>query len=88
MGTLLSLPQGLANADAWACASCPAGAAATSGLHHYTMPLPPALRSFQNRGLYADPATIFSSAVLLIILLALSFRRILGLDRIMDQALR
>lgn len=54
------------------------------------MPLPllPVLCSFQNRGLYADPATIFSSAVLLIILLGLSFRRILGLDRIIDQALR
>ena len=59
-------------------------------LPHFATPLslPPALHSFQNRGLYADPATIFSSAVLLIILLGLSFRRILGLDRIIDQARR
>ena len=45
------------------------------------------LFSFQNRGLYADPAIVFTNVLLLILVLALSFNRILGLDRFMVQAI-
>uniref|UniRef100_A0A7S0S028 Uncharacterized protein n=1 Tax=Chlamydomonas leiostraca TaxID=1034604 RepID=A0A7S0S028_9CHLO len=41
--------------------------------------------SFANRGLYVDPAIVFSSGFLLLLLLALSFQRILGLDRFMAE---
>ena len=43
--------------------------------------------SFQNRGLYADPSIVFTNVLLLILVLALSFNRILGLDRYMAQAM-
>ncbi|KAF8067177.1 hypothetical protein HT031_002224 [Scenedesmus sp. PABB004] len=43
--------------------------------------------SFAERGLYMDGASIGSSALLLVVLLALTFQRILGLDRLINQAL-
>ena len=46
------------------------------------------LFSFQNRGLYADPATIASNLFLLILILAVSFNRILGLDRFFIDAMQ
>lgn len=43
--------------------------------------------SFSNRGYYLDGAAIFGSLVLLVILLALTFERVLGLDRFINQAI-
>lgn len=42
--------------------------------------------SFSSRGYYLDGSAIFSSMVLLVIMLALMFQRILGLDRFINQA--
>lgn len=44
--------------------------------------------SLSERGLYVDPAAIVGSGLLLIILLALSFERVLGLDRVWMGMLR
>lgn len=44
--------------------------------------------SFSNRGYYLDGTSIFASLVLLLVLLALTFERILGLDRFVNQALQ
>jgi hypothetical protein len=44
--------------------------------------------SFSSRGFYMDGPSIFSSAVLLLVLLALTFQRILGLDRLVTKALK
>ncbi|KAF5840469.1 hypothetical protein DUNSADRAFT_16560 [Dunaliella salina] len=41
--------------------------------------------SFSNRGLYVDSSSIFASSILLILLLSLSFQRILGLDKWLDK---
>lgn len=43
--------------------------------------------SFSSRGYYLDGSAIFGSLVLLVILLALTFERILGLDRFINQAI-
>lgn len=43
--------------------------------------------SFSSRGYYLDGSAIFGSLVLLVILLALTFERILGLDRFVNQAI-
>ncbi len=43
------------------------------------------IHSFQNRELYADPAAIYPSALLLFLILGLSFNRIFGLDRFAAQ---
>lgn len=44
--------------------------------------------SFANRPLYADGGTIAVSVSVLVFLLAVTFQRILGLDKIIDNALR
>lgn len=44
--------------------------------------------SFSSRGYYLDGSAIFGSLVLLVLLLALTFERILGLDRWVNQALQ
>jgi hypothetical protein len=44
--------------------------------------------SFSSRGYYLDGTAIFGSAVLLVVLLALTFERILGLDRFINQAIQ
>ena len=49
---------------------------------------PPTPCSFSSRGYYLDGSAIFGSLVLLVLLLALTFERILGLDRFVNQALQ
>eukprot|EP00877_Chromochloris_zofingiensis_P013895 jgi/Chrzof1/875/Cz01g32100.t1 len=44
--------------------------------------------SFSNRGLYTDASAIFGSLVLLVVLLGIAFERILGLDRLIANALK
>jgi len=44
--------------------------------------------SFSGKGYYVDGTAIFGSLVLLIILLALTLERILGLDRFINQAIQ
>lgn len=44
--------------------------------------------SFSSRGFYMDAPSIVSSAVLLLVLLALTFQRILGLDRFITKTMR
>ncbi|KAF6255376.1 hypothetical protein COO60DRAFT_215681 [Scenedesmus sp. NREL 46B-D3] len=44
--------------------------------------------SFSSRGFYMDGPSIVSSAVLLLVLLGLTFQRILGLDRLVAKAMR
>jgi hypothetical protein len=44
--------------------------------------------SFSSRGFYMDGPSIVSSAVLLLVLLGLTFQRILGLDRFIAKAMR
>lgn len=46
------------------------------------------VESFSSRGFYMDAPSIVSSAVLLLVLLALTFQRILGLDRFITKAMR
>lgn len=45
-------------------------------------------RSFESRGLYMDGPALFGSGLLLLVLLALSLERILGLDRVINKALQ
>ncbi|GLI69059.1 hypothetical protein VaNZ11_013602 [Volvox africanus] len=45
-------------------------------------------RSFNERGLYIDGASIFASSVLLLVLMAFSTNRIFGLDRFFASAAR
>lgn len=44
--------------------------------------------SFSSRGFYLEGGSIFSSLLLLVVLLALTFQRILGLDRFINKALQ
>jgi hypothetical protein len=46
------------------------------------------LCSFSGRGYYLDGTAIFGSVVLLLVLLAVAFERILGLDRFVNQGLQ
>lgn len=46
------------------------------------------LSSFSSRGYYTDGPSIVSSLVLLLVLLALMFQRVLGLDRFLTKALK
>jgi hypothetical protein len=46
------------------------------------------LCSFSNRGYYLEGSSIASSLLLLVVLLALTFQRILGLDRFITKALQ
>jgi hypothetical protein len=52
-----------------------------------TPPPSPHTHSFRERGFYLDGAAIASSALLLVLLLALTFQRILGLDRLINAAI-
>jgi hypothetical protein len=44
--------------------------------------------SFEAQGLYMNGPALFGSGLLLLLLLALSFERILGLDRVINKALQ